>query len=67
MLYMMCCMFQLILPYHGDHYDALHLKLVGDLGQVLFLPYDLQDEESIHKSVQFMIGKQETSHLMMFM
>jgi NADH dehydrogenase (ubiquinone) 1 alpha subcomplex subunit 9 len=46
-------MFQLILPYRGDHYDALRLKLVGDLGQVLFLPYDLRDEESIRKSVQY--------------
>ncbi|GFG28357.1 hypothetical protein Cfor_07768 [Coptotermes formosanus] len=44
---------QLILPYRGDHYDALRLKLVGDLGQVLFVPYDLRDEESIRKSIQY--------------
>jgi len=52
----MCIAFdilQLILPYRGDHYDALRLKMVGDLGQVLFVPYDLRDEESIRKSVQY--------------
>jgi NADH dehydrogenase (ubiquinone) 1 alpha subcomplex subunit 9 len=46
-------MFQLILPYRGDHYDALRLKLVGDLGQVLFAPYDLRDEESIKKAIRY--------------
>jgi NADH dehydrogenase (ubiquinone) 1 alpha subcomplex subunit 9 len=44
---------QLIVPYRGDHYDALRLKLVGDLGQVFFVPYDLRDEESIRKSIQY--------------
>lgn len=53
LLCMTCCMFQLILPYRGDHYDALRLKLVGDLGQVLFAPYDLRDEESIKKAIQY--------------
>lgn len=48
-----CDIFQLILPYRGDHYDALRLKMVGDLGQVLFVPYDLRDEESIRKSIQY--------------
>lgn len=45
--------FQLILPYRGDHYDVLRLKLVGDLGQVLFQPFNLRDEESIHKAVKY--------------
>lgn len=43
---------QLILPYRADHYEALRLKLVGDLGQVLFTPYHLCDEESIYKAVK---------------
>jgi len=43
---------QVIIPYRGDHYDVLPLKLVGDLGQVLFTPYDLRDEESIRKAVK---------------
>jgi NADH dehydrogenase (ubiquinone) 1 alpha subcomplex subunit 9 len=46
-------MFQLILPYRGDNYDTLRLMLVGDLGQVLFVPYDLRDEESIYKAIQY--------------
>jgi len=29
------------------------LKLVGDLGQVLFLKFDLRDEDSIRKSLQY--------------
>ncbi|XP_014256435.1 NADH dehydrogenase [ubiquinone] 1 alpha subcomplex subunit 9, mitochondrial-like [Cimex lectularius] len=44
---------QLILPYRGDAYDMRMLKLVGDLGQVLFQPYYLRDEESIYKCVQY--------------
>ncbi|XP_047121166.1 NADH dehydrogenase [ubiquinone] 1 alpha subcomplex subunit 9, mitochondrial [Schistocerca piceifrons] len=44
---------QLIIPYRGDHYDVLRLKLVGDLGQVLFVPYDLRDKESVFKAVKY--------------
>ncbi|XP_045606154.1 NADH dehydrogenase [ubiquinone] 1 alpha subcomplex subunit 9, mitochondrial [Procambarus clarkii] len=43
---------QIIIPYRGDHYDVLRLKLVGDLGQVLFMPYNLRDEEAIRKAVK---------------
>jgi NADH dehydrogenase (ubiquinone) 1 alpha subcomplex subunit 9 len=42
----------MILPYRGDHYDVLRLRLVGDLGQVLFMPYDLRDEESLRKAMR---------------
>ena len=38
---------QMIIPYHGEHYDSMRLKVCGDLGQVLFTPYNLKDEESI--------------------
>lgn len=31
----------------------LPLKLCGDLGQVLFHPFDLRDEESIRRSVKY--------------
>lgn len=31
----------------------LPLKLCGDLGQVLFQPYDIRDEESIYKSLKY--------------
>lgn len=44
---------QVIVPYRGDHYDILPLKLVGDLGQVLFFPYNLRDEESIRKAMRY--------------
>jgi len=47
------CGTQLILPYRGDPYDSLRLKLVGDLGQVLFHPFDLRDDESIYKCVKY--------------
>uniref|UniRef100_A0A1L8E0I7 NADH dehydrogenase [ubiquinone] 1 alpha subcomplex subunit 9, mitochondrial n=2 Tax=Nyssomyia neivai TaxID=330878 RepID=A0A1L8E0I7_9DIPT len=43
---------QMILPYRADHYDAMRLKVTGDLGQVLFQFYNLNDEESIRKAVR---------------
>lgn len=43
----------MILPYRGDFYDANRLKTTGDLGQVLFTPFDIRDEESIAKAVQY--------------
>lgn len=43
---------QLILPYRGDPYDMRRLKLVGDLGQVLFQPYHLLDDASIFNAVK---------------
>lgn len=43
---------QLVLPYRGDFYDVQHLKLCGDLGQVLFTPYNLKDENSIRKALK---------------
>lgn len=42
----------MIFPYRGDHYDVLHLKVTGDLGQVLFCPYHLCDEAAIAKAVK---------------
>lgn len=43
---------QMILPYRSDQYETLRLKTTGDLGQVLFQQFHLQDEESIRKSVK---------------
>ena len=43
---------QLVLPYRGDFYDVQHLKLVGDLGQVLYTPYYLKDEASLRKAMK---------------
>ncbi|KAL0123306.1 hypothetical protein PUN28_005683 [Cardiocondyla obscurior] len=44
---------QLILPYRGDMYDCMPLKLCGDLGQILFHPFHLRDEESIRKCIKY--------------
>lgn len=42
---------QLIIPYRGDPYHARHLKLAGDLGQVLFTQFWLKDEQSVRKAM----------------
>lgn len=44
---------QLVLPYRGDFYQVQPLKLVGDLGQVLFTPYYLRDEDSLRKAMKY--------------
>lgn len=43
---------QMIFPYRGDHYKMMRLKVAGDLGQVLFCPFELKDEESIRRAVK---------------
>lgn len=43
----------MILPYRADHYEALRLKLCGDLGQVLFQPYSILKEEDLDKAVRY--------------
>ncbi|XP_015178069.1 PREDICTED: NADH dehydrogenase [ubiquinone] 1 alpha subcomplex subunit 9, mitochondrial [Polistes dominula] len=44
---------QLILPHRSDYYFTRHLKLCGDLGQVLFHEFNLRDEEAIRKCVKY--------------
>lgn len=44
---------QLIIPYRGDTYDPFKLKLSGDLGQVYFHHYNLNDEDSILKCMKY--------------
>ncbi|XP_066255635.1 NADH dehydrogenase [ubiquinone] 1 alpha subcomplex subunit 9, mitochondrial [Euwallacea similis] len=44
---------QLILPYRGDSYEPMRLKVVGDLGQVYFHQYNLNDEDSIRKALKY--------------
>ncbi|XP_012287273.1 NADH dehydrogenase [ubiquinone] 1 alpha subcomplex subunit 9, mitochondrial isoform X2 [Orussus abietinus] len=44
---------QLIIPFRGDHYNVMQLKLCGDLGQVLYSPFHLCDEESILKAIKY--------------
>jgi len=42
---------QAIYPYRGEHYKMMRLKVTGDLGQVLFCPMELKDEDSIRRAV----------------
>jgi len=42
---------QMVLPYRGEHYKMMKLKVAGDLGQVLFCPFELKDEDSIRRAV----------------
>ncbi|KAL3841946.1 hypothetical protein ACJMK2_020023 [Sinanodonta woodiana] len=44
---------QVIIPYRGPEYEIKKLKLCGDLGQILFFPYHLEDEESIRRVMQY--------------
>lgn len=44
---------QLILPYRGNEYDIMNLKPAGDLGQILFQPFHLKDEDSIRKCIKY--------------
>lgn len=42
---------QVIAPYRGDGMNMRHLKLNGDLGQIVLMPYSIFDEASIRKTV----------------
>lgn len=43
---------QLSVPYRGDELLSRHLKVMGDLGQVIPMPYELRDENSIRESLR---------------
>ena len=42
---------QVIVPYRGEYYDVHPLKMVGDLGQVMYTHYNLKDEDSLRKAM----------------
>jgi len=44
---------QVIIPYRGDPYEVQRLKVCGDLGQILFVPIDVRNQESLMKAVKY--------------
>merc|ERR1711988_912969 len=38
---------QVVVPYRGDEHDTRHLKVMGDYGQIVMVPFHLKDEASI--------------------
>jgi len=42
---------QVICPYRGSGHEARHLKPMGDLGQIVPIPFDMFDAESIQRAV----------------
>ena len=63
---------QLIIPYRGDFYEVQRLKTCGDLGQVLFQPFDLRDRESVFRALKYsnvcvnLIGKESETNRFSF-
>ncbi|XP_048191117.1 NADH dehydrogenase [ubiquinone] 1 alpha subcomplex subunit 9, mitochondrial [Perognathus longimembris pacificus] len=43
---------QIIIPYRCDTYDLMHLRPMGDLGQILFLEWDSREKDSIRRAVE---------------
>eukprot|EP00246_Nothoceros_aenigmaticus_P017028 TRINITY_DN804_c0_g1_i1.p1 TRINITY_DN804_c0_g1~~TRINITY_DN804_c0_g1_i1.p1 ORF type:complete len:391 (+),score=65.72 TRINITY_DN804_c0_g1_i1:306-1478(+) len=42
---------QVVIPYRGVDDEYRHLKLMGDLGQIVPIRYDIRDEESIKAAI----------------
>lgn len=43
---------QVIVPYRCDTYDIMHLRPMGDLGQIIFLEWNTRDKDSIRRAVE---------------
>uniref|UniRef100_UPI000682C246 NADH dehydrogenase [ubiquinone] 1 alpha subcomplex subunit 9, mitochondrial n=1 Tax=Ictidomys tridecemlineatus TaxID=43179 RepID=UPI000682C246 len=43
---------QVIIPYRCDPYDVMHLRPMGDLGQIIFLEWNGRDKDSIRRAVE---------------
>ncbi|VDN05450.1 unnamed protein product [Thelazia callipaeda] len=44
---------QIIIPSRQEPYYTRQLKIFGELGQVLLLPFELKDEESIRRAIRY--------------
>ena len=43
---------QVTVPYRGDELNARHLKVMGDLGQVVPVPFEVRDEDSVRDAIR---------------
>ncbi|XP_019320345.1 NADH dehydrogenase [ubiquinone] 1 alpha subcomplex subunit 9, mitochondrial [Panthera pardus] len=43
---------QVIIPYRCEAYDTMHLRPMGDLGQIIFLEWNGKDKDSIRRAVK---------------
>jgi len=44
---------QVIVAYRGEPYEVQRLKVCGDLGQIVFVPFELRDQASILKCLKY--------------
>uniref|UniRef100_A0A0N5AU37 NADH dehydrogenase [ubiquinone] 1 alpha subcomplex subunit 9, mitochondrial n=1 Tax=Syphacia muris TaxID=451379 RepID=A0A0N5AU37_9BILA len=44
---------QLVIPYRQDPYYVREHKVVGEIGQILFSPFNLRDEDSIRRALKY--------------
>ena len=42
---------QIVIPYRGEESTYTHLKVMGDVGQIVALPYSIRDDATIAKAV----------------
>lgn len=42
---------QIVIPYRGSEDDVRYIRLMGDLGQIVFMPFSINDYDSIVKTV----------------
>mmetsp|Transcript_18770 Transcript_18770/g.26166 ORF Transcript_18770/g.26166 Transcript_18770/m.26166 type:complete len:383 (-) Transcript_18770:138-1286(-) len=42
---------RVICPYRGDGMNVRHLKLMGDLGQIVSVPFDIRDPATVERAV----------------
>ncbi|XP_069437565.1 NADH dehydrogenase [ubiquinone] 1 alpha subcomplex subunit 9, mitochondrial isoform X1 [Ovis canadensis] len=43
---------QVIVPYRCEPYDTMHLRPMGDLGQIIFMDWNGRDKDSIRRAVE---------------